>query len=37
MEILFSCYHHELFFFIIMVATIRQLVDSMEVGLFIMY
>ena len=35
MEILFPCSHHE-FFFIILVATIRHLVDSMELGLFIM-
>ena len=30
-----SCNYHEFFFFIILVATIRQLVDSMELGLFI--
>ena len=33
---LFSCNHHEFSFFIILVATIRQMVDSMELGLFIM-
>ena len=32
---LFSC-NNEFFFFIILVATVRQLVDSMELGLFIM-
>ena len=33
MEILSSCYHHEFFLLVILVATIRQLVDSMELGL----
>ena len=34
MDILFSCnIHCEFFFFTILVATIRQLVDSMELGL----
>ena len=36
MEILYSCNNHiEFFFFTVLVATIRQLVDSMELGLFI--
>ena len=36
MDILNSRNNHNEFFFIILVATIRQLVDSMELGLFIM-
>ena len=32
----FSCYHHEFFFLFILMATIRQLLDSMKLGLFIM-